>query len=178
MSTMSRGSDSIETVLPTGSSEATIIVSVRNVERPIPESTPISSTFTRGTAGVAEGLAEADGGADAEPSGSMAKSGSSEATGAADASGTQAPPESTGSNTWAAAWRASTVSPNTTIEGTTTIATATTAATMVWVVARMGTIRATAASAPSRQASSSAWRSSSVPSTPGSNSRAAIAVGP
>ena len=47
---MSRGIDTIETVLPTGSSEATIIVSVRAVLRPTPESTPISRTVMRGWA--------------------------------------------------------------------------------------------------------------------------------
>ena len=52
---MSRGIDAIETVLPTGSSDTTIIVSLSSVLRPTPESIPISSTFTRGTSGVAEG---------------------------------------------------------------------------------------------------------------------------
>ena len=47
-STMSRGTETIETVLPTGSSEATIIVSVRAVLRPTPESTPMSRIVMRG----------------------------------------------------------------------------------------------------------------------------------
>ena len=60
-STMSRGTDTIETVWATGSSEAMIIVSVRYVLRPTPASTPTSRTLTRGTVGVADGdgLAEA-----------------------------------------------------------------------------------------------------------------------
>jgi hypothetical protein len=48
---MSRGIEIIETVWPTGSSETTIIVSVRNVFRPTPWSTPTISTFWRGTPG-------------------------------------------------------------------------------------------------------------------------------
>ena len=55
---MSRGIETIETVLPTGSSETTIIVSVRSVFRPTPGSTPMSSTFWRGATGVAEGLTD------------------------------------------------------------------------------------------------------------------------
>ena len=55
-STMSRGTETIETVSLTLSSDATIIVSVRYVFRPTPASTPTRSTFTRGTAGVGEGL--------------------------------------------------------------------------------------------------------------------------
>ena len=53
---MSRGTETIETVSLTLSSDATIIVSVRYVFRPTPASTPTRSTFTRGTAGVGEGL--------------------------------------------------------------------------------------------------------------------------
>ena len=55
---MSRGIETIETVWPTGSSETTIIVSVRNVFRPTPWSTPMISTFWRGATGVAEGLTD------------------------------------------------------------------------------------------------------------------------
>ena len=44
---MSRGSDSIETVLPTGSSEATIIVSVSDAVRSGSLSTPTSRTLIR-----------------------------------------------------------------------------------------------------------------------------------
>ena len=52
---MSRGIDAIETVLPTGSSETTIIVSVRQrVAGRCRSPSPISSTLMRGTAGVAE----------------------------------------------------------------------------------------------------------------------------
>ena len=58
-STMSRASESIETVFATGSSDATISVSVRNVVRPTPASTPISSTFTRAAAGEGETVGEA-----------------------------------------------------------------------------------------------------------------------
>src|SRR5919198_4668879 len=56
---MSRGTEIIETVLPTGSSEATIIVSVRYVVRPTPASTPTTRTFSRcGTSGVAVGVGD------------------------------------------------------------------------------------------------------------------------
>ncbi len=44
---MSRGSDTIETVLPTGSSEATIIVSVSDALRSGSLSTPTSRTLIR-----------------------------------------------------------------------------------------------------------------------------------
>src|SRR5260221_14604737 len=47
MSTVSRGTETIDTACPTGSSEATIIVSVLNEFRPTPESTPISSIVKR-----------------------------------------------------------------------------------------------------------------------------------
>ena len=63
--------------------------------RPTPESTPISSTFTRGTAGVGEGLGGRRGrrvAGRATSLGVTTKSGSSEATGGALPSGTQAPP--------------------------------------------------------------------------------------
>ena len=60
-STMSRGIDTIDTVWATGSSETTIIVSVRYVLRPTPESTPMIRPLIRGTAGVAEGSSDADG---------------------------------------------------------------------------------------------------------------------
>src|SRR5438093_13340833 len=46
-STMSRGTDTIDTAPAAGSSEATIIVSVRNSDRPGPESTPSRSTVNR-----------------------------------------------------------------------------------------------------------------------------------
>ena len=59
-STMSRGIDAMETVFATGSSDATIIVSVSAVLRPTPESMPISRTFTRGIAGVGDGDGEAE----------------------------------------------------------------------------------------------------------------------
>ena len=52
-STRSRGKERSETVRATGSSDATIIVSVRNVLRPTPASTPRISTLIRPTAGVA-----------------------------------------------------------------------------------------------------------------------------
>ena len=101
---MSRGIETIETVFPTGSSEATIIVSVRKVWIVArPESTPISSTFTRGIAGVADGPADDASPEDgtslgrSEGSGlSMPKSGSSDATAGGLPSGTQAPPSPTG----------------------------------------------------------------------------------
>src|SRR5260221_11920992 len=47
MSTVSRGTETIDTAWPIGSSEATIIVSVLNEFRPTPESTPISSIVKR-----------------------------------------------------------------------------------------------------------------------------------
>ncbi len=56
---MSRGTDTIDTVSEAGSIDATIIVSVRYVLRPTPESTPSSSRFTRGAAGVAVGVGDA-----------------------------------------------------------------------------------------------------------------------
>src|SRR5690349_8367218 len=52
---MSRGTDTIDTVSVSGSSEAMIIVSVRYVLRPTPASTPTSRTLTRGSAGVPVG---------------------------------------------------------------------------------------------------------------------------
>ena len=58
---MSRGIEIIETVLDTGSSETTIMVSVRYVFRPTPESTPTIRPVTRGTVGLADGDAEARG---------------------------------------------------------------------------------------------------------------------
>ncbi len=58
---MSRGIEIIETVLDTGSSETTIIVSVRYVFRPTPASTPTIRPVTRGTVGLADGDAEASG---------------------------------------------------------------------------------------------------------------------
>ena len=58
---MSRGIEIIETVFDTGSSETTIIVSVRYVFRPTPESTPMIRPVTRGTVGLADGDAEASG---------------------------------------------------------------------------------------------------------------------
>ena len=91
--------DAIDTVFPTGSSDATIIVSVSAVFRPTPESMPMSSTLTRGTSGEADGDGDGDASADADGDGeaSAPKSGSSGATGGDVWSGTQAPPESTGS---------------------------------------------------------------------------------
>ena len=67
---MSRGIDTIDTVLPTGSSETTIIVSVRDVLRPTPESTPTTSPVTRGTVGVADGATDAEGSGDPDGAGS------------------------------------------------------------------------------------------------------------
>ncbi len=93
---MSRGIETIDTVSPTGSSEATIMVSVRNVDRPTPASTPISSTLTRGTSGTSDGSREAEADGSAEASGSTAKSGSLEATGTGLESGTHVPPSPTG----------------------------------------------------------------------------------
>ena len=58
---MSRGIEIIETVFDTGSSETTIIVSVRYVFRPTPASTPTIRPVTRGTVGLADGDAEASG---------------------------------------------------------------------------------------------------------------------
>ena len=58
---MSRGIETIDTVLPTGSRLATIIVSVRAVLRPTPESTPMSRTVTRGVSGVPLGDRDSDG---------------------------------------------------------------------------------------------------------------------
>jgi hypothetical protein len=55
---MSRGIETIETVWPTGSSDTTIIVSVRNVFRPTPWSTPMISTFWRGAVGDGEGATD------------------------------------------------------------------------------------------------------------------------
>ena len=52
---MSRGMETIETVPATGSSEATIIVSVRYVLRVGAESTPTSRTLTRCGPSVGEG---------------------------------------------------------------------------------------------------------------------------
>ena len=45
----------------TGSSETTIIVSVRYVLRPTPESTPMTRPVMRGTAGVGDGDGDGDG---------------------------------------------------------------------------------------------------------------------
>src|SRR5450759_750742 len=53
-STMSRAGERRETVSVTGSSDATIRVSVRNVERPTPASTPMMSTLVRAPAGDGE----------------------------------------------------------------------------------------------------------------------------
>ena len=91
---MSRGTEAMDTVLPTGSSEATIIVSVAAVLRPTPESIPISSTLMRGTSGVGVGVGDADGCSDGDAA--TPKSGSLEATGGAVAAGIQAPPPTTG----------------------------------------------------------------------------------
>src|SRR5919107_609482 len=84
---MSRGIEIIDTVLPTGSSDTTIIVSVRRVFRPTPESTPMMSTFWRGTRGAAEG--EADG--PAEPSGTDGAARDGSGSPEADAVGSHAP---------------------------------------------------------------------------------------
>ena len=112
-STMSRGIDTIDTVFPTGSSEATIIVSVRAVLRPTPESTPISSTLIRGISGVgeADGSSEAlaEGPVDGSSDGVTSKSGSFGSTGGGVASGTHAPPSATGWKISVAASRASEV---------------------------------------------------------------------
>src|SRR6476660_7980147 len=64
-STMSRGTETNDTVFATGSSDATIIVSVRYVRRPTPASTPMMRALIRGTAGVGvgEGLTDSLGGA-------------------------------------------------------------------------------------------------------------------
>ena len=179
-STMSRGIDARETVFPTGSSDATIIVSVRAVFRPTPESTPISRTFTRGIAGVGDGDVEADGEVDvwSVPDGlaSIPKSGSSDATGGTDVSGTHAPPSLTGAKTAAAESRASSVRPATQSCGSRTIATATAPAASVCAVARIGVICRTAASAPRRHSTRSVCSPSSAPSTTGSNNRAASDV--
>ena len=174
--------DAIDTVFPTGSSEATIIVSVRAVLRPTPESMPISSTLIRGTPGVpvgdAEGRADADADADTTGDGeaSMPKSGSSDATGGGVSSGTHAPPESTGSSTAVAASRASSVRPASQTCGPTTRATAISPATSVARGGRKVVTARTAPSAMSRQASTTSWRASSTPRTAGSNRRAANEV--
>ena len=177
-STMSRGIDAMETVFPTGSSDATIIVSVSAVLRPTPESIPISSTFTRGIDGVGDGDAEAgaDGSSESDGLASRPKSGSSDATGGTDASGTHAPPSFTGAKTSAAESRASSVRPATQSCGNRTMATATAPATMVCAVARIGVICRTAASAPRRHATRRVCSPSRTPSTTGSNSRAASDV--
>jgi hypothetical protein len=56
---MSRASDSSETVSVTGSSEATMSVSVLSVARPTPESRPIRSTLVRAARGVGEAAGDA-----------------------------------------------------------------------------------------------------------------------
>ncbi len=69
-STRSRGKERSETVRATGSSDATIIVSVRNVLRPTPASTPRISTLIRpqsaSRSGTARASATARGGARSE----------------------------------------------------------------------------------------------------------------
>ena len=183
---MSRGMEAMDTVFATGSSEATIIVSVSAVFRPTPESMPISRTLTRGTPGVADGAA--DGEAEAEASAeaevdvegdgdaSMPKSGSSDATGGAVWSGTQAPPESDGPNTIWAESCASTVRFAAQSCGATTMTTATTAATAVANAGRNGAREPASPRAPRRQISSTAWSASSAPRMAGSKRRAANEV--
>ncbi len=168
--------DAIETVRPTGSSDATIIVSVRAVLRPTPESIPISSTLTRGIPGVGEGDGEASADADGVGEDSMPKSGSSDSTGGGVSAGTHAPPESTGSKTAAAALLASSVRPASQICGPTTIATATSPAASVVNGGRKVVMARTAPRAMSRQPSTTTWSASSTPRTAGSNRRVANEV--
>jgi hypothetical protein len=81
---MSRGIESIETVWPSGSTDITIIVSVRYVLRPTPASTPMTSTLIREASGVGEGdgsIGAAEAGVRKLGSGSGVKSGAA-ATGA------------------------------------------------------------------------------------------------
>jgi hypothetical protein len=86
-STMSRGIEIIDTVWATGSRDATIIVSVRYVFRPIPASTPTSSTFWRATAGDGE----ADGPMLGAPGNSDGRVTSGSGTADADPDGSHAP---------------------------------------------------------------------------------------
>ncbi len=99
-STMSRGIDTIETVFPTGSSEATIIVSVSAVFRPTPESTPMSRTVIRGWLGVGLG----DGEPDAPADGSGVSKGSSEIVGNGAFSSTPLSPMDGPNIAWSVFW--------------------------------------------------------------------------
>ena len=147
-----------------------------------PESTPISRTLMRGTAGVGDGLADAE--ADGSPEGSRgrtslgvtSKSGSSEATGGTVPSGTHALPSSTGANTSVAASRASIVSEATTSCGPTMIAIEATSAARV--AARRPDRRDEPDGPEREQAPRSRldWRTSRIPRTVGSNRRAASEV--
>ena len=137
---------------------------------------PISSTFTRGTAGVAvgEGLGSSDPSGEAD--GSTAKSGSLGSTGGAVSVGTHAPPSATGANTSVAASRASTVRPAMTSWGPRTMSTEIASAAMVVARAVIGVMTRVAPTANSRQPTTSASTTRIVVSTCGSNSRAASAV--
>src|SRR5579862_2194770 len=100
---MSRGTETIDTVLVTGSNEATIIVSVRAVLRPTPESMPNSRTLIRWGPPLGEAEGRTDGSTDG---GAVAKSLGS---GAMEPLGVQLPVPASTTKTSSDAMRASLV---------------------------------------------------------------------